>query len=352
MGGDVWVLGATGRTGRAIAARLAAAGLRPVLVGRDRARLDTVAAELDGDAGTVVGSLDSVLECLAAAAPAVVVNTIGPFTDTAPRVVRACPPGVHYLDLTNELPSVTAVIDLHDEAVATDRTLVAGAGFGVLGTESVVLRLCAGEPTPARVRVDAMASVATEPGALGTALAASILGGVAAGGRRVVDGRLVRAPLAAEPEALTTPDGDAVRTASAPTGELIAAWRASGAASVVAASSEIPASRPVRVVLPAAAFLLRRPPIARFAVGRLAGVQLPERPRPRESSWAHARVEWASGEVRDGWLRAPEGMDFTTAIAAEVARRLAAGEGKPGAYTPGALFGPALAEAAGGEFVD
>jgi len=43
--------------------------------------------------------------------------------------------------------------------------------------------------------------------------------------------------------------------------------------------------------------------------------------------------------------------DFTAAVAAEVAQRLARGEGRPAAHTPGALFGPALALAAGGEFL-
>jgi short subunit dehydrogenase-like uncharacterized protein len=39
------------------------------------------------------------------------------------------------------------------------------------------------------------------------------------------------------------------------------------------------------------------------------------------------------------------------AATAEVAQRLARGEGRPGAFTPAALFGPELALAAGGEFV-
>ena len=38
------------------------------------------------------------------------------------------------------------------------------------------------------------------------------------------------------------------------------------------------------------------------------------------------------------------------AVPAEAARRLLAGEGRPGAYTPAALFGPALAEACGGKY--
>ncbi len=41
----------------------------------------------------------------------------------------------------------------------------------------------------------------------------------------------------------------------------------------------------------------------------------------------------------------------TGAVPAEVARRLLAGEGRPGAFTPAALFGPSLALACGGEYV-
>ena len=44
-------------------------------------------------------------------------------------------------------------------------------------------------------------------------------------------------------------------------------------------------------------------------------------------------------------------MEFTVNVAAQVVSRLARGEGRPGAFTPGALFGPGLAESAGGEFI-
>jgi short subunit dehydrogenase-like uncharacterized protein len=155
MSDEIWVFGATGRTGRAVAARLHEAGFRPVLVGRDRARLESIAAELGGDPRIVAGALGTALSGLAQAAPAVVVNTIGPFAGTAPQVVRVCPPGTHYVDVANELAAVSGVLDLHEQAVATNRTLVTGAGFGVLATESVVLQLCEGQPPAARVRVDA-----------------------------------------------------------------------------------------------------------------------------------------------------------------------------------------------------
>jgi hypothetical protein len=44
-------------------------------------------------------------------------------------------------------------------------------------------------------------------------------------------------------------------------------------------------------------------------------------------------------------------MVFTTTVAATVAEKLLADQGQPGAYTPGGLFGPELAEAAGGIFL-
>jgi short subunit dehydrogenase-like uncharacterized protein len=354
MPGEIWVLGATGRTGCAIAARLHDAGVPLVLAGRNHDRLSAVAAELGADgpggkARIVAGSLEAVLAELAKAAPAAVVNTIGPFPATAPQVIRGCPPGTHYVDLANELRAVQ--LDLGREAADTGRTLVPGAGFGVLATEAALLRVCEGRPAPARVRVDAIASVATEEGVIGASLAGSIVHVIAGGGRRVRNGRLVRAAIAAEPERLTTPDGDEITTVSAPSGELIAAWTASGAPDVVAASGLLPAGAAVRAILPVASAAFALPGVAGLAARRLARMPTKAAPRPRKSSWARARAEWPSGEVREGWLRAGEGMDFTVAASAQTALRLARGEGRPGAFTPGVLFGPFLAEAAGAEFV-
>lgn len=358
MDDEIWVLGATGRTGRAVAARLLATGHRVVLAGRSRERLDALSVELAaaggvGTAGTsrvVVGSLEQVLHELGRTPPAVVVNTVGPFARTAATVARACPPGTHYVDVANELPALQAILDLQEDAARSDRTLVTAAGFGVVATESVLMSVCAGRPTPVRVRVDAIASLATEPGALGTALASSILDGVPAGGGSVRAGRLTRSPLGGEPSRLTTPDGDTVVTGSIPTGDLLAAWRASGAASVVAATDIVPTG-PVTRLVPVLSAVLRVPAVARFAVRRLAQVQLKARPMPRRHSWGHARVEWPDGTSREGWLRAGDAMDFTVAVATEVTLRLARGEGRPGAWTPGALFGPGLAVMAGGEFL-
>ncbi|WP_066369579.1 saccharopine dehydrogenase NADP-binding domain-containing protein [Herbidospora mongoliensis] len=348
MTGEIWVLGATGRVGREAVERLRKAGAEVVVTGRDRERL----ARVSPGVRAVTGSLGEVCAQLSAEAPAVVINTVGPFVVTAPQVARACPPGTHYVDVANELSAFELLHGMDREAAATGRTLVSGAGFGVLATEGILLHLLAGEEKPSLVRIDAVASVAIEPGALGEALAATIVHTLLDCGREVRQGRLVRARAGGAAERLTTPDGDEVTTASLGSGELFAAWQASGAPSVIGASALVPANPAVRAALPAIAGVLRLPGVAGFAIRRLARVTTTTaRERPRASSWARARVEWPSGRVREGWLRTGEAMTFTVGAVSEVALRLARGEGRPGAFTPGRLFGPEVASAAGGEFV-
>jgi len=131
---EIWILGATGRSGRAVARRLAEAGLTPVLVGRDPERLTAL-----GTRGRTV-----VAPTVAAMAvevrrqqPGVVLNTVGPFTATAGIVADAGLPGSHYLDLANESgvakecflfvavektpPYLVAVYNLDQEAISRGR---------------------------------------------------------------------------------------------------------------------------------------------------------------------------------------------------------------------------------------
>jgi len=351
MKNETWILGASGRTGRLIARDLDEAGVSLVLVGRDRQRLSIVAAELGGAHRLLVGSLESNLAKLTQDPPGVVVNTVGPFTTTAVLVAEACPLGTHYVDVANELAAVEKILDLDGHAAAAGQVFVAGAGFGVLATESVVLRLCEGRPRPSRVRVDAMASVALEAGVVGPALAATIGEILSFGGREVRGGRLVRSRSAAHPVRLRTPDGDVLHTGSGASGELLAAWRASKADSVIAASTAAPSSAVVRLALPAVAAVFRIPGVGRTAVNLMARIPLRSQGMPRTSSWAHARADWPDGTLREGWLRVGDGTDFTAAVATQVTVRLLRGEGRPGSHTPGALFGPELAEAAGGTFI-
>lgn len=350
--GAVWILGATGRIGRAVTSRLVDREIVPVLVGRDGERLRKAAAGLRPDPKIVVaGTTERITAEITRGRPAVVVNTIGEYADTAASIARSCVPGGHYLDLANDLTTVPRLLDLHREAAAAGSTLVTGAGFGVLATEAVVARLCDGHPVPSEVRVDALVSVAGEAGVMGAAFAASIVDVLTTGGRCYRNGRLVKTRLGANPRKLTLPDGQTVKSAGVPAGELLAAQRASGAPSVTVTSALAPTAPVLRAALPLCGALLSVPALRRLAVRGMARIPTKAAPRPRRHSWGHAVISWPDGTSREGWLRAQDGMDYTADVAAEAALRLARGEGKPGAYPPAAAFGPDLATAAGGTFV-
>jgi short subunit dehydrogenase-like uncharacterized protein len=79
--GPIWVFGATGRGGRAIARELVDTGADVVLLGRDRDRLAAVAASLgERVRSRVTSGPDELTTLITAQRPAVVVNTVGPFT--------------------------------------------------------------------------------------------------------------------------------------------------------------------------------------------------------------------------------------------------------------------------------
>ncbi len=78
---------------------------------------------------------------------------------------------------------------MHEDFVKSGRCVVPGAGGGVPGTESVVLKLCEGRPPAARVRVDGLPAVG-QNGPIGPTLAESILDAMVYGGRRFAGGKL------------------------------------------------------------------------------------------------------------------------------------------------------------------
>lgn len=200
---EVWVLGGTGRVGHATAATLRNRNIDPVLVGRDPRRLAEAA---EGGRTVVAPTIDATVKEIRAQRPAVIINTVGPFIETATPLVRAClAAGSDYLDISNDRGSVAATLALGEAATAAGRTVVAGAGFGVTATESVVVKLSEGRTAAERVRVDMVPSLEMPAGVFGEALAGTVvegLPGVAGGGRyqarRYRDGRLAPARLAGD----------------------------------------------------------------------------------------------------------------------------------------------------------
>lgn len=284
--------------------------------------------------------------------PGAVVNVLGSYSETAPAIARACIPDGAYIDLANDLTTLRALQDMGDTAASAASTLITGAGFGVLGTEAVVARLCQGRPIPSSVRADALASFSSEQGVVGEAFAQTSVEVLGTGGLRYSNGRLVPVQLGSNLQRLITPDGTTVVSAAVPSGELRAARNASGAPEVDFTSALAPTSRLVRPLLPLIGRLVKLPSVRSFVIRMMAASRTEESPRPRPHTWGHAVVTWPDGTRREGWLRADDAMDYTAAVLAAVVARIAAGERPHGAFTPADAFGFTIATEAGGVFID
>ena len=144
---DVVVFGATGVTGRQVAAYLAEraeeTGARWAAAARDPAKLERVLGEAGASAPeTIVADLDDP-DSLAAMATRtrVVLNLVGPYTPYGRPVIEACVAGsAHYVDLTGEIPFVRRIIDeFHGRATDAGIKLVQVCGFEALPPDLSVL---------------------------------------------------------------------------------------------------------------------------------------------------------------------------------------------------------------------
>ena len=352
---QVYIIGATGRSGTSVASFLATKQVPLVLVGRRLEALQAMADSLSKQTQTKIVMADSIesicQEVSKAENPIVIANFIGPFCTTAVSLVKASPVGSHYVDISNECRSFEDIFGLHEQALKENRCLVVGAGFGVVASEATVMKACAEkkDSPPLKLRVDTIPYV-KDTGPIGPTIAATIVEKLHDTGKIYQDGKLKDIMVGTLVIELTLPDqATTVKTGSAPQGDLMAAQRVSGAPNVVAASSAVPMSSLNYIVMPIMRGLVTFPAIKRLITRRVENMMFPS--SPFQHSYSHVKAEWADGSTKEVWLRLGDGTDFTNMACGEVTYRLASGDSKPGAYTPGALYGIDLALSAGAEFL-
>lgn len=346
----VTVLGATGYTGRLVAAEAVRQGLEVRLAGRRRAALQALADELDGRASVTVADVDDPPSLRALAeGSTLLVSTVGPYVRLGRPVVEAVlEVGCHYLDVSGEVPFLAWAHEQAERAAAAGVTLLPGFGFdGVPG--DLLAGLAANhDPGPglgalAPVR-GARVAYRVHAGRVSGGTARSVLGILAGGGAAWMGGRLVSEPVAARRWRVAFPEPVGPRGAvSFPAPEVVTVGRTTGARQVraylaVPGSVLVPAvARPVQALTRAVAGTPIWPVVQR-AVDRL-----PEGPdrqaRARVRSTVLVELSGPAG-VRGAWARMGDPYETTARIVVGVARRvLDRGPALPGVLTPTQALG-------------
>jgi short subunit dehydrogenase-like uncharacterized protein len=309
------IYGATGYTGRLIAEEAARAGLDFVVAGRDRTKVEALAARL-GVAGRAFALDDPATVREVLRGVRLLLNVAGPFSLTAERLIDACiAEGVHYLDTTAEFATFALAEERSAAAEAAGVMLVPGVGWDVVPSDAVAVHAVGRTPRPVGLRVALKVTGGFSRGSVSSSAGIADLIGLVR-----TDGQLVRQ---ADPAPMAFDFGDGAEDyAPVPMGDLITAPRSTGLQNVevfMRSEGAIP----------------------------VPGTELPDGPTAAERIeghyWALAEVTDADGSVVRSVIETPTGYTYTQLSAVESARRVLAGQYTAGFQTPSSAFGPGLA---------
>lgn len=332
-----WLLyGATGYTGELVAREAVRRGLAPILAGRNAAAVERLAAELAlprrvfalDDPAAVRAGLDGV---------AAVLHCAGPFVRTSAPVVAAClASGVHYLDITGEIPVFEAVLAQGEAARRARVALLPGVGFDVVPSDCLAARLAEALPDAVELAL-AFYGAGTSP-SRGTAK--TMIESLPHAGAVRRDGRIVPVPIAWD--AREIPFSCGRRWAmTIPWGDVATAYHSTGIPNVRVYTGMPPrAIRRARRLGRLLPLLGTRPVkrlLQRWVELRVTGPDEEARARGRMYLWGEARN--AAGAAVTGTLETPEAYAFTAVSAVTALERVLAGKVAPGAWTPSRAFG-------------
>jgi len=232
-----WMLyGAYGRTGRLIVDEALRRGHRPVLAGRDAAKLEQLQQVTGLETAHVPLEHASGL-CAALSRLRCVVLAAGPFEVTGPIMRAAC------LEARCSYVDVNAAVDDFRDALACDEraraagvAVIPGAGYGVVFGECLAAQTARRLPDATSLRL----SLATETEGRSRGATLSVAEALARGGLEVQDGELRTRPIAFSTWLAPNSPRSAMRFAAMPMAELVAAHRSTGVPNIVAG---IPMSR-------------------------------------------------------------------------------------------------------------
>jgi len=332
------IYGAYGYTGELIARQAVADGFKPVLSGRNSARVAALAQELgldsrpfDLDRDTIAGQLADI---------DVVLHCAGPFSSTAQPMIEAClASSTHYLDITGEISVFEYLFSRHDAAAEAGVVICSGTGFDVVPTDCVAARLLAEMPDATELALGFDSRSGFSPGTAKTTVE-----GMADGGKIRRDGRIQTVPLAADMRRIDFGNGEKAAT-TIPWGDVSTAYHSTGIANIKVYMPMPPARiqqmkrlnwiRPALGLGPVQSFLKSR-------AAKVAGPDAAKRERATTHVWGEARN--AAGKTCTARIHVANGYVVTVHASLAIAAHLLKADVEPGAYTPSRLMGAGFVE--------
>ena len=336
-----WMLyGANGYTGTLIAREAVSRGMKPLLAGRDSAKIEPLARELDcpfrvfalstgTDLPRQLDGISAVLHCA------------GPFSETSAAMLEACiAAGAHYLDITGEIDVIQWISQQHERASAAAVSMLPAVGMDVVPTDCLAATLAATLPNATRLELAFAAGQSISPGTAKTTWKQ-----MGRGGRVRRDGQIVRVPIAWKTMKVPFPRGSHWAM-TIPWGDVASAYHTTGIPNIevyvafsrrqIRTIKRLGWMAPVTAIGPVQT-------LGRWWIDRkIHGPDSQQRGHDRAEFWG--RVTDAGGQTAEATLETPNAYTLTVQTALAALDAVSAGHVPTGFSTPAKALGPGFLE--------
>ncbi|MBV9217070.1 MAG: saccharopine dehydrogenase NADP-binding domain-containing protein [Acidobacteria bacterium] len=330
------IYGAYGYTGELITRFAAERGLKPILAGRNEARVAELASEYGFEYRAF--SLDETDKLEAALDEVdVVLHCAGPFSLTTSAMASAClRRKTHYTDITGEIVVFETCAHYDDAAKNAGVMLMPGVGFDVVPSDCLARHLKDRLPTATDLSLAFYGM-----GRLSHGTQATMTMNVGKGGAVRRDGKIMPVPAAWRTREIDF--GEVTRTGvTIPWGDVATAYYSTGIPNIEVYTVVPPSNLKMLKMSRYLGWLLATGPFQKYLQGKIpaGGPTDEERAKGRTLMWGEATD--AAGNRVVSRQQGPEGYTLTAMAALNIAEKIIAGNFTPGYQTPAKAYGADL----------
>jgi short subunit dehydrogenase-like uncharacterized protein len=331
-----WMLyGASGYTGKLIASMCKDLPNKPVIAGRNLAKISAIAEKYELEyeifeltsRNTTAKKLEDY---------ELVLNCAGPFSQTAHIMVAAClNSNTHYLDITGEASVFKHCSLLDLPAKKAGIILCPGTGFDVVPTDCVAASLAEKLPNATHLNLGFDSRSPMSRGTMNT-----MIEGISKGGLIRKAGKMTSVALAFKSQSIDFGNGKKMAT-TIPWGDLETAYSSTGIPNIEVYIPMSPKKIKKMRRLNRFKNILAWKWVQNFMLSKVQ--KLPEGPSNQQLeegiTYVWGEVFNDQGEMYEARLQTKNGYQFTALASLEAVNRLLNNQFNPGYFTPSQLFG-------------
>jgi short subunit dehydrogenase-like uncharacterized protein len=331
--------GANGYTGTLIARYAHEYNLRPILAGRNKTAIETMARELNLPY-RVFDLNDTVALTSALKEVPVVIHAAGPFRYTAKQMIEAClNTGTHYLDINGDISVFEFLKEYNEKALQKKIMVMPGVGFDVVPTDCLALLLKKRLPDANTLRI----CFASKGGSISHGTAITMADKAGEGGAIRKEGKIIKVPLGNN--GMWMNEGEKkIWVMRIPWGDVSTAHFTTGIPNIETYAGAPPYFYRLLKFQLLFNWLLRTKPVRNYIMHKInerpAGPNDEMRKNANVYVWAQATNE--QGKTLALRLTGPEGYTITLHSSLLIVKKVLEGQYKPGYQTPAAVYGENL----------